>query len=152
MIIFHVTPISEGTIDIQNGDPNKYPLVNPAYLTTPSEIVSHRYMIKNITNGLLAYDSGVILAKPFNVSDDADIDNYILGNVNFAHHWSSQTRIGTSVSDGVVDVRGRVFGATNLRVCSASILRDVSNGNLCTPTVAVADIIGGLLLDDLASG
>ena len=149
IVIFHLAPISEGTIDIQNGDPNKYPLVNPAYLTTPSEIVSHRYMIKNITNGLLAYDPGnIILATPFNVSDDADI----LENVQFAHHWTSQTRMGTSASDGAVDIRGRVFGTTNLRVCSASILRDVTDGNSCTPTVAVADIIGGLILDDLASG
>lgn len=149
MIVFYLRSPAEGTIDIQNGDPNKPPLVDPRYLTATGEIASHREMYKQLEAGLLAHDASIVPASGFNSSDNASIDAFLVANVRFAHHYTSQTRMGTSVANGVVDWRTRVFGAQNLRVCSASILPRVPDGNSCTPSVAVGGLCGAMLVEDL---
>jgi choline dehydrogenase len=151
LICFHVVRSDEGTIDIQNGDPNKMPLVDPRYLTGDTSVASNRELIKNLTNGFAAYDASITLVSPFDINSDAEIDAYIRANVHFAHHYTSQTRMGTSINDGAIDWRGRVFGTSNLRVCSASVFPKVPDGNSCTPTVALAGLIGQMIVEDLAA-
>lgn len=149
LIVFYAKSPSEGTIDIQNGDPNKPPLVDPRYLTATGEIASHREMFKLILAGLADYNPNITHAGAFNVTSDVEIDGFITENLKFAHHYTSQTRMGTSAANGVVDWRTRVFGTTNLRVCSASILPVVPDGNTCTPSVAVGGLCGKMLVEDL---
>jgi choline dehydrogenase len=149
LIVFYARSPSEGTIDIQNGDPNKMPLVDPKYLTATGEVESHREMFKQLNTGLASYNASITLASAFDPGVDAEIDAYIIENIKFAHHYTAQTRMGTTIDDGVVDWRTRVFGTTNLRVCSASILPIVPDGNTCTPSVAVGGQCGAMLVEDL---
>lgn len=150
-IVFYMKSPSEGTINIQNGDPNKVPLVDPRYYTATGEVASHREMFKQLVTGLAAYNENITFAGTFNTTSDTEIDAFITANVRFTHHYTAQVRMGTSIDNGVVDWRTRVFNTTNLRVCSAAILPVVPDGNTCTPSVAVGGLCGKMLVEDLLS-
>ncbi len=148
-IAFYTAPPYEGTIDIQNGDPNKPPLVDPKYFTNPLEIASHRAIIKQYVAGFAAYNENITLVSPIDMDSDASIDAFIKSDLFYTHHYSSHTRMGTSIDNAVVDWRTRVYGTSNLRVCSASIFPWTPDANTCTPTVAVGGMCGKMLVEDL---
>ena len=151
---FMVTPLSTGTIDIQDPDPFKIPLSNPNYLSVPSEVQSHMAVIRKIVAGFNQTDPSIQLLSisPTVLNDDSLLSTYIESNVHFAHHWTAQVRLGANATVGAVDWRTRVFGTKGLRVCSASILPKVLDGNTATPTVALGKICADLLNADIYAG
>jgi choline dehydrogenase len=69
-----------------------------------------------------------------------------------SHHWYGTNRMGTSVSDSVVDSSGRVFGVTGLRVADASILPVKPDGNTQMPAYLVGATIVEKMLREVVVG
>ena len=75
---------------------------------------------------------------------DEDIDQFVRQKGESAYHPSCTCRMGTD-SDAVVDSKGRVHGVSGLRVVDASIMPDVTNGNLNAPVVMMAEKISAAI-------
>ena len=48
----------------------------------------------------------------------------------------------------VVDARGRVYGFDNLRIIDASIMPEITNGNLNAPVIMLAEKLSAAILQD----
>jgi choline dehydrogenase len=159
----HTRPFSGGTIDIQNDDPLKFPLVDNGYLSDVRDIVSWREFIRDAVSRIIIEDPTVTLAgigypttvpvPPLDLANNATLDALIRANaIQNVHHWSSSTRMsthgGSNITGGVVDPRTRVFGVTGLRVCDTSIFPEVADANLGTPATVVGDVCADLIAQD----
>jgi len=70
------------------------------------------------------------------IADDGALDDWIRNKSHSAYHLCSTCAMGD-----VVDGEGRVQGTENLRVVDASIMPDLTSGNLNAPTIMMAEKI-----------
>lgn len=169
-IPLQLIPKSEGTVEIQNGDPLKIPLVNVNYFNDTNDDDLYSFLnavsefdtaIKNITspNGsaiIRAYPPSTVNETKFGNTGvvTIDFDDSFIGEVKSylqqAHHWSSTARMGTSINTGVCDKEGKVFGMENLRLADNSILPLTSDGNMAGPGFVIGETIAKLVIADRA--
>jgi len=155
-----MNPISEGTIEIQNGDPLKQPLVDTNYYNDPEEnssttsmhsvdLMTMRRAAKDMVASLTGRGFVPIGGLGEAVSDGSDeaYNSFILADRGQAHHWQNQVRMGKSATDGVVDAKGKVYGVQGLIVADGSILPPV-DGNLGTPSVLTGYTIAEELIKE----
>jgi len=162
---------SLGSAHIQSGDPLAEPLVNLPTIGNAYDQANWFWLLKQqvvpiITQlGNLHYTDGSgtpgFLETCANTSTllTAIGSNDIPGTLDWArdhytpsHHWYGTNRMGTSVSDSVVDSSGRVFGVTGLRVADASILPVKPDGNTQMPAYLVGATIVEKMLREVVVG
>ncbi len=122
-------PISRGNVSISSSDTADQPLINPNWLTSPTDqqvaIAGYR-RIREIFQSQVMQQNVVIGPEYFpgtNISTDGQILDLIKKSFNTLGHASSTCKMGEENDpDAVVDSQGRVYGAQNLRVVDASIL------------------------------
>ena len=98
-----------------------------------------------------AFDSlrGVELRPGESTMTDAEIDSFVARYAESAYHPCGTCRMGND-EDAVVDAAGRVHGIRSLRVVDASIMPEITNGNLNAPVVMMAEKISHYVLRDLS--
>ena len=73
------------------------------------------------------------------------VEDYIRAHSESAYHPSGTCRMGRP-GEGVVDDTGCVQGVSGLRVVDASIMPEITNGNLNAPVIMMAEkIVAGML-------
>jgi choline dehydrogenase len=152
--MIQTTPLSQGTLDIYDKDVLKPPRVDMGYFTNPDDLEIMRDSARQFYANMNGEDPSIVSAQ-LNLTEWADnttLNEFILENMAFAHHWSGSCRMATSSEEGVVDVRNRVYGTTGLRVCDTSIFPKIVDNNLGTPATAIGDICARLLLEDVLAG
>jgi choline dehydrogenase len=78
------------------------------------------------------------------VQSDEDIDTFIREHAETAYHPCGSCAMGNDEM-AVVDAQGRVHGMQNLRVVDASIMPQITTGNLNAPTVMIAEKMADLI-------
>jgi choline dehydrogenase len=74
------------------------------------------------------------------VTSDAQIDEFVRQKVETAYHPSCSCKMGAADDPmAVVDPETRVRGIDGLRVVDASIMPQITNGNLNAPTIMIAE-------------
>lgn len=130
MAVALITPLSRGTIDISSPNMTDPPLINPNWLTDPTDQevivagykrarqIMHTKAMGNITIGP-EYFPGPAL----HVQSDAEILDFIRKSFNTVFHASSTCSMGTySDPNAVVDANAKVIGVQGLRVVDASAM------------------------------
>ena len=79
------------------------------------------------------------------ITSDADLDAYVRENANSAYHPCGTAKIGTDTMS-VVDVEGRVHGIERLRIADASIMPEITNGNINAPAMMIGEKISAHIL------
>jgi choline dehydrogenase len=88
---------------------------------------------------------GAELAPGSEVQSDAEIDAFVRAHGESAYHPSCTCKMGQDEM-AVVDGEGRVYGMDNLRVIDASIMPEITNGNLNAPTIMLAEkLVAGMI-------
>ena len=134
VIVALLRPVSEGQIQVINGDPMQLPLVDDEYFHDPIDLEKFRNslrILQQIGAELTAIDPTYVLESPSPaiLADDDLLNDFIKDSLDQAHHWSGQCKMGTSAADSVVDNTGHVFGVKNLIVADASIAPLPNDGN-----------------------
>jgi choline dehydrogenase len=80
------------------------------------------------------------------VQSDADIDAFVRSAVESAYHPSCACRMGEDPM-AVVDSETRVHGIDGLRVVDSSIFPTITNGNLNSPTIMLAERAADIIKD-----
>jgi choline dehydrogenase len=150
----HVGPMysnSEGSVKIVSTDPKVKPALRFNYLSTDQDRREWVEAIR-VSRSLLGqhamdeYNGGEISPGP-SVETDEQILDWVRKDAETALHPSCTCRMGAEDDDSVVDpLTMKVWGVNGLRVCDASAMRYVTNGNIYAPVMMMAEKAADLIL------
>ena len=81
-----------------------------------------------------------------NSKDDEQITEYIRSKAETAYHPSCTLKMGTD-SMAVVDERLKIHGLQNIRVADASVMPEITSGNLNAPTLMIGERAADFILN-----
>lgn len=137
-------PESRGTVRLRSADPAAAPRIHQNFLSTPRDWKATRAAVRLIRDigkeSAMAPYIGKELAPGRDVTSDADIDAFIRKTAITVHHPAGTCRMGAPDDPlAVVDTQLRVRGARNLRVVDASVMPDLTSGNINSPVIMIAE-------------
>jgi choline dehydrogenase len=150
----HIGPMysnSRGTVQITSTDPTAKPAIQFNYLSTPED---RREWVEAIRTArtilgqaaMDPYNGGEISPGP-QVASDEQILDWVRKDGETALHPSCSCRLGREDDDSVVDpLTMKVHGVEGVRVCDASAMRYVTNGNIYAPVMMMAEKAADLIL------
>jgi choline dehydrogenase len=150
----HVGPMysdSEGSVKIVSTDPTVKPALRFNYLSTDQdrrEWVEAIRVSRNLLSqtAMEEYNGGEISPGP-EVATDEQILDWVRKDAETALHPSCTCRMGAEDDSSVVDpLTMKVWGVNGLRVCDASAMRYVTNGNIYAPVMMMAEKAADLIL------
>ena len=146
----HNKPFSRGTVRARTPGVQDKPEIIFNYLQAEEDIEAYRACVK-LTREIIGQPAldvyrGSEIQPGEAVQTDAEIDAFVRSAVESAYHPSCACRMGED-DLAVVDSETRVRGIEALRVVDSSIFPTITNGNLNSPTIMLAeraaDIIKG---------
>lgn len=133
-------PTSRGSVTLNSADPKQAPIIQFNYHQTEEDQTVMKRGIETVRD-IVRQPAFSELAgeelRPGNLS----LDEFIRQHAESAYHPSCTCAMGT-----VVDTEARVFGTENLRVIDASIMPEITNGNLNAPVVMMAEKLSDAVL------
>ena len=146
----HNKPRSRGTVRATSARVTDKPKIRFNYLQHEEDIEAFRACVR-LTREIISQPAmdpyrGPEIQPGEDVQSDDEIDAFVRGAVESAYHPSCACRMGED-DLAVVDSETRVRGLESLRVVDSSIFPTITNGNLNSPTIMLAeraaDIIKG---------
>jgi choline dehydrogenase len=150
----HIGPMysnSEGSVKITSTDPTAKPALRFNYLSTEQDRREWVEAIRTARTILgqpafARYDGGELSPGPA-VESDEQILEWVRKDGETALHPSCTARMGLEEDGCVVDpLTMKVWGTEGLRVCDASAMRYVTNGNIYAPVMMMAEKAADLIL------
>ena len=144
-----MNPSSRGSIRLASADPQRAPIINPRYLTGPSDMA-------RLTVGLRAARE-IGSAPAFaplrdeelfpgsQTRSDAACHAYLRRTVSTYFHPVGTCKIGTNGSS-VVDAALKVHAIENLRIADASVMPSIVSGNTNAAVLAIAERAASLVM------
>lgn len=149
----HVGPMNtdvRGRIKIKSADPAEYPSILFNYLSTEKErkewVEAVRLSRKIIETNAMSELMGKELSPGKDVQTDEEILDFVAKEGESAYHPCSTCRMGTGSMDVVDPKTMKVHGVENLRVVDASVFPYVTNGNIYSPVMMVAEKAADIIL------
>ncbi|HEX6792464.1 MAG TPA: GMC family oxidoreductase N-terminal domain-containing protein [Casimicrobiaceae bacterium] len=139
-------PRSRGEVRLASADPLVPPRIDQHFLSDPHDWKVVRTTIRRVREivrqpSLARFAERESLPGPDIESDDA-LDAFIRKTAITVHHPAGTCRMG-SAGDAlaVTDDEGRVRGVQGLRVVDASLMPDLTSGNINAPVIMIAEKI-----------
>jgi choline dehydrogenase len=135
---------SRGRVKLKSLDPNVHPSILFNYMADPLDWREFRDAIR-ITRDIMRQPAlsryrGEELHPGDDAASDAELDAFVRAKAETAYHPSCSCKMGYD-DMAVVDGEGRVHGMQGLRVVDASIMPQITTGNLNAPTIMLAEKI-----------
>ncbi|WP_341304420.1 choline dehydrogenase [Pseudomonas sp. TMP25] len=135
---------SRGRIQVTSKDPRQHPSILFNYMAHEQDWREFRDGIR-ITREIMAQSAldpyrGREISPGQDVQTDAQLDDFIREHAETAYHPCGSCKMGEDAL-AVVDGQGRVHGVQGLRVVDASIMPQITTGNLNAPTIMMAEKI-----------
>ncbi|SAL78680.1 choline dehydrogenase [Caballeronia peredens] len=135
---------SRGRVRLKSRDPNAHPGILFNYMADPLDWREFRDAIR-ITREIMRQPAleryrGRELHPSDDLKSDAELDAFVRAKAETAYHPSCSCKMGYD-DMAVVDGEGRVHGMQGLRVVDASIMPQITTGNLNAPTIMMAEKI-----------
>ncbi|MDE1181950.1 choline dehydrogenase [Paraburkholderia sp.] len=135
---------SRGRVKLKSRDPNAHPGILFNYMSDPLDWREFRDAIR-ITREIIRQPAldryrGRELSPGAELVTDTQIDTFVRQRAETAYHPSCSCKMGYD-DMAVVDTEGRVHGLDALRVVDASIMPQITTGNLNAPTIMLAEKI-----------
>ena len=147
----HVGPMkpdSRGSITLDSNDPGQSPIIRFNYNTTDSDRGVMRRGIRLarelVSQNAFDHYRGKELSPGADFSTDRQLDDFVALRGESAYHPSCSCRMGTD-SLAVVDTNACVHGIANLRVIDASIMPEITNGNLNAVVIMMAEKLSDVI-------
>ncbi|XP_014247170.1 glucose dehydrogenase [FAD, quinone] [Cimex lectularius] len=151
-------PKSRGRIKLKSSNPLHYPLIYHNYLTHPEDVAVLREGVKAALAfaetaamkrfGARFHRKPVPGCKQYPLFTDSYWDCYIRQYTMTIYHMSGSCKMGP-VDDpyAVVDPSLRVYGVQNLRVIDASIMPQITSGNINAPVIMIGEKGADMIVD-----
>lgn len=135
-------PRSVGSVRLASADPTDEPLIDPRYLSEPTDREMAVRQVRTIREVLGQPEIARYIDRERLPGPDVGTDEQILAYVRqygcCDYHPVGTCRMGTD-EDAVVDPDLRVRGLRQLRVIDASIMPRLTSGNTMAPTMMIAE-------------
>jgi choline dehydrogenase len=150
----HIGPMysnAEGSVKITSTDPKLHPALRFNYLSTDQDRREWVEAIRTARSilaqpALAPFNGGEISPGPA-VATDEQILDWVRKDGETALHPSCTARMGAEDDGCVVDpLTMKVWGVEGVRVCDASAMRFVTNGNIYAPVMMMAEKAADLIL------
>jgi choline dehydrogenase len=139
---------SRGRVRLGSADPDAPPLIDPGYLTDPSDldvlVAGLQWARRIAAQPPFAGHARAELAPGPEVRRTEQLRAWVRGNLVTLHHPTSTCAMG-GAETAVCDPSLRVRGVAGLRVADASVMPAVPRGNTHGPTVALAERAADLI-------
>lgn len=147
-----VRPLSRGTLRLASSDPLTDPLLDPAYLSHPSDVdrLIKAFELGREIFGTRAFaEWGLKEVTPGpSVTTRAELEAFVRENVTSYFHYAGACRMGSD-NLAVVDPELKVRGVEGLRVADASVIPELPTGNCQTAVVMIAERAADFVRRDL---
>jgi choline dehydrogenase len=149
----HIGPMYSdvrGTVKIRSRDPRVKPALHFNYLSTGNdrkEWIEAVRVARDILNqpAMEPFNGGELSPGP-TVETDQEILDWVARDAETALHPSCTAKMGTG-EDAVVDpATMQVHGVEGLRVVDASVMPNITNGNIYAPVMMIAEKAADLIL------
>ena len=143
-------PKSRGQVTLNSSNPYNHPKIKFNYLENDYDLKETIKCI-HVARKILSQNS----MKPFagkeigpgeNAETDKDIEHYIRSKSETAYHPSCTLKMGTD-DMAVVDEKLKIYGLQNIRVADASIMPEITSGNLNAPTLMIGERASDFILN-----
>jgi choline dehydrogenase len=142
---------SRGHVRLKSADAHEAPRITFNYMSHPDDWTEMRAAVR-LTREILAQPAfepyrGREIQPGADATSDEAIDAFVRAKAESAYHPSGTCRMGRADDPmAVVDAETRVIGIGGLRVVDASIMPQVTNGNLNAPTIMLAEKAADMIL------
>lgn len=137
--VCQLKPKSVGEIRLASADPRDAPLIDPNFLTDPTDLEALAdgvaRSVEVIQNGEMRRYLNQVIDRDATSSDRKALLNWVRETAETVYHPVGTCRMGVD-DRSVVDSSLRVRGIERLRVADASIMPTIPRGNTFTPTSA----------------
>jgi choline dehydrogenase len=153
---WQLRPESQGQVRIRSRDPEAAPLIQPNYLSHPTDqrvAVEALRWVRRIfdTEPMRGTIQAELLPGPA-VQTDAELLDFIRQYGVTGYHVVGTCKMGPASDPmAVVDPQLRVHGIDGLRVIDASVMPTITSANTCAATVMVAEKGADMLLGRAAA-
>jgi choline dehydrogenase len=147
--VCNLRPESRGRVEICSRDPAQAPLIDPNYLSHPTDLkvaADAIRLTRRIVHSpaLRRFEPVEYLPGPgLHSQEELEAAAGTIGTTIF--HPAGTCRMGTDAR-AVVDPQLRVRGIEGLRVADASIMPTLVSGNTCSPTLMIAEKAAALII------
>jgi choline dehydrogenase len=145
---------SEGTVTLQDSDPQSPPRITPNWLATEHDCQAAIHLVRYMRNyarqPALAPFVGEELVPGHTCQSDAEILSAVRRLSTSGLHGVATCRMGRD-DTAVVDGRLRVNGVHGLRVADCSVMPSLISGNTNAPAMALGWRAADIILEDAAS-
>ena len=146
-------PKSLGEVNLRIANDEYLPSINPNYLNDERDIhdlysafdfIRKFSSNKNIKN---------IIKKPVNIdpikANDKDLLDHFKTMATTIYHPCGTCRMSKDISQGVVSDKLKVHGLNNLWIIDASIMPNITSGNINAPVMMLAHLSSKIILEEL---
>jgi choline dehydrogenase len=149
----HVGPMrsrSRGRVRLASADPAEHPLIVFNYMSHVDDWRDFRRAIRLAREIFAqpAFDEfrELELAPGPAVASDTELDEFVAREAESAYHPCGTCRMGDAGDpEAVVDPACRVIGVDGLRVVDSSVFPHITNGNINSPTLMLAERAADLI-------
>ncbi|NWA63372.1 choline dehydrogenase [Pantoea sp. B9002] len=139
---------SRGRVHVTSKDPNAHPSILFNYMSDDQDWREFRAAIR-ITREIIAQRAldpfrGREISPGLTVQSDDELDKFVREHAETAYHPSCSNAMGYHEM-AVVGNDGKVHGVEGLRVVDASIMPQITTGNLNAPTIMIAEKIADMI-------
>jgi choline dehydrogenase len=136
-------PKSRGWVRLGSSDPLQKPLLNPNYLDQDDDVkrmVTMTRMCREIfaTKAFSKALTGKELMPGSDFKDDDGLLKFVRGRCDSYHHQVGSCKMGKDMM-AVVDPQLKVHGLEGVRVIDASIMPEITTGNIHAPIMMIAE-------------
>jgi choline dehydrogenase len=142
---------SRGHVRLGSADASAAPRITFNYMSHPDDWTEMRAAVR-LTREILAQSAfdqyrGREIQPGADATSDEAIDAFVRAKAESAYHPSGTCKMGRADDPtAVVDAETRVIGVGGLRVVDASIIPQITNGNLNAPTIMLAEKASDMIL------
>lgn len=146
-------PKSLGTISLVSPYIKDHPLIDPNYLDHEQDIHDLKSAINFIKTISSTKNIKKIIDKPINIdplnSNYDQLIEHFKRNANSVYHPCGTCKMDNDKTKGVVSDKLKVHGAENLWIVDASVLPNITSGNINAPVMMTAYLGSKLIIDEL---
>ncbi|CAH1395385.1 unnamed protein product [Nezara viridula] len=143
-LTFYLRYLSRGYVTLNSSNPFDSPIINPMYLSVPSDVEN---LIAALQNAVAVCNTSAFRAQNCSIYEDLYTACLSFPTQSYGWYRCLATNYSTSIYHpgctcrigSVTDPQLRVYGIKSLRVVDASVMPNIPSGNINVPTIMIAE-------------
>ncbi|XP_050560672.1 ecdysone oxidase isoform X6 [Spodoptera frugiperda] len=150
-------PYSRGNISLNTNNPMDTPLIFTNYFSDPRDLklaVQGLKMASKVVKTSFFKNGGFLGRMNWEACDDFELDSEAywecvsMNMVTSMSHLAGTCRMGPDPKTAVVTSRLKVHGVSHLRVVDASVMPEITSGNINGPCIMIAERGAEFIMED----